>query len=723
MRGDFAGNFDRYIPNDQSCALDALKHRSLLSVIMNFTTQAAQDVLGKIERDPAEIRHWRQLLILCFDQKSVDTLQTLQVVVAAIEQLWNQRKQKVKEVHDAARQKQRATGSKDPLPSLSVLSISLTPRQKETFSRLAANPQSVPLLYRFALHFEEDFDLAQAAYAVYERAQALDTDETQLEQKITDAMKRLGIRHREAGSKGGLAPTPLSAIAPESMGVKSPTHHRPSAAALIKRTGRLTVDRSRIQANAGSPSETPWPDAQKKLDETMSRLLTQAAALCETAPRPMRLPRSIAPTQWLEFLEGHVTLLLATLEAQDIFINTSVTLEDAPRDDVQIRTQLISELMEEIETQLASMTATGKTIALRHPVQPAQPPPPPSVRLEDIFQWIEAGSLAEAEAHLRNMEMDLLPKEQTSEVWFHLGLAFQNNHENKHAMMAYQRARELNPQNIQAWFNDGMIQHEEGMLRPALDCYRHALELEANQPKIWCNLGALQFQLGEFEESVESLNRAVTLKPDYARAWDNLAGSLCAVEEMEEAETCCRNALEHKPEYADPAFKLGAICFQQDRLEEAEDAFRKVLEWQPGYPLAGHYLAMILARTQRLEEALTVCEKAAAPAGEMELPALAWIEVGFHLYDQAEYAEAIRAYERALAFTPERPVLWLDAGVAYHQLGDLEKARKHYEQAVSLDPELARAWHNLGAVRQELGDAEGGRVALEEAERLLARGR
>ena len=55
---------------------------------MNFTTQAAEDILSKIERDPVEVRHWRQLLILCFDQKSIETLQTLQVILAAIEQIW-----------------------------------------------------------------------------------------------------------------------------------------------------------------------------------------------------------------------------------------------------------------------------------------------------------------------------------------------------------------------------------------------------------------------------------------------------------------------------------------------------------------------------------------------------------------------------------------------------------------------------------------------------------
>ena len=158
-------------------------------------------------------------------------------------------------------------------------------------------------------------------------------------------------------------------------------------------------------------------------------------------------------------------------------------------------------------------------------------------------------------------------------------------------------------------------------------------------------------------------------------------------------------------------------------MEDAERAFRKVLEVNPGYPLAGHYLAIVLARTHRLENALEACETAATPPGETELPSLAWNEMAFHLYEKGELREAIRAYEKALTFTPERAVIWLDAGVAHQQLGELDQARRHYEQAVELDPELALAWHNLSAVKTEIGDIKGGQQALEESERLLARGR
>jgi tetratricopeptide (TPR) repeat protein len=687
---------------------------------MNFTTQAAQDILGKIERDPAEIRHWRQLLILCFDQKSIETLQTLQVILAAIEQVWNKKRQKAKDAYDDAKQKQRATGSKDALPQQTIHSFPLNPRQKEMFIKMARSPQSAALLYRFGVYLEEDFEVPVSAKAIYERAASLEPDDTTVEQKITEALKR--INDLDAAAAASTEPatseqTVAAVIAPELMGVKSPSHHRPSAAALIKRSGRLSVDRGRIKASTTSTINQNWPETQKKLDDKMSQLLTQAAAICETAPRPMRLPRSIAPSQWLEFLESHLTLFLATLEAQGINVRTTVNLEDAPRNDVSERTKLVSALMDEIGEAMTTIAPTIKTPTVR--ITPEETP----ARLEDIFDWIEAGSLKEAEAKLKELNGDAFPKEQMSEVWSHLGLAFQNNHESKRAMLAYQRARELNPENLQAWFNGGMIQHEEGMLHPALQCYLRAIELDPEQSKIWCNLGALQFQLGEFQHSVDSLNRAVGLKPDYARAWDNLAGSLCALDQLDEAERCCHRALNYKPDYADPSFKLGTIFFQEGRMEEAEKAFRRVLELNAGYPLAGHYLAMVLARTNHLDQALEVCEMAATPPGETELPSLAWNEMAFHRYERAEYAEAIRAYEKALTFTPEKATIWLDAGVAHQQLGELDQARRHYEQAVELDPELARAWHNLGAIRQELGDVKGGQEAIDEAERLLARGR
>jgi len=110
----------------------------------------------------------------------------------------------------------------------------------------------------------------------------------------------------------------------------------------------------------------------------MTRLLTRTSTVCEIAPRPMRLLVPSRLRNGSNFLEGHVTLLLATLEAQNIAIRTTVNIEDAPRNDVAARTNLVMALMEEIEQSLTSLSASPKLPA------PKQKLKPTTARLEDF---------------------------------------------------------------------------------------------------------------------------------------------------------------------------------------------------------------------------------------------------------------------------------------------------------------------------------------------------
>ena len=371
--------------------------------------------------------------------------------------------------------------------------------------------------------------------------------------------------------------------------------------------------------------------------------------------------------------------------------------------------------MEEIERELTAL-------------KPAKPPGKATVRLpvagvDDIFDRIEAGALAEAEAQMRFLDRSV-PKDQASEVWFHLGLAFQNNHENQRAMAAYARACELNPANLQACFNSGMIQHEEGMLHPALKSYERSLEIDPQQAKIWCNLGALQFQLGEFQKSVDSFNKAVALKPDYARAWDNLAGSLCALDQLDEAENCCRRALNFKDGYADPYFKLGSIYFQRGSMEEAEEAFRKVLEVNPGYPLAGHYLAMVLARTR----------PAGGGAGNLRTrghalrarrscrrrPGWKWASISTSAANTnwpSAPTNARSPSRRSAPWSGSTPA-WRTSRWASSTRPAATTSRPSSWSPTWPAPGTISAWSS-----RRSATGEGGQEALDEAERLLARGR
>ena len=684
---------------------------------MNFDTQAAHDLLAKLGRDPIEVRHWRQLLILCFDQKEVESLQALQVIVAAIEQIWAHKRKRAKEAHEAAKLEQRTTGRKTALPPLAVISIPLTARQKEQLTQLARAPRSPLELYRFALQLDQEFSLPSTARTVLQHA-LIECREAEMEGKVIGAIRDLDARCWSDSAR--LPAPPLSdVLAPNVMGVKSPGHQRPNAAVMIKNTGRLALEHGAIAVPAPDMAEDTWVSLQIKLEEALTRLQTQAASLCETAPRPLRLPRSIAPLQWLEFFEGHLSLLLSILAAQGLPVQLRIEFAALVHYPLPERTRVVLQLIGEISSSLAI-----------RPQATADSPPPqlaattkltnPTMTLEDVFGLIDAGDLDAAESYLGGLIPGAEPADQLSEVWFHLGFQAQNRREQKRAGIAYRQACSLDPNNLHALFNAGMIQQEAGDFPAALESYERAVQLGSEQPKIWCNLGALYFQVGNFESSVDALQTAVRLKPDYARAWDNLASSLGALNQLDEAERCCHRALNLQPNFPSPLFKLGTIYFQRGKVAEAENSFRAVLEFQYNYPLAGYYLALILARSQRLAEALEQAETAAAQAGEEELPALAWNEVAFNLYEAGRFGEALTAYDRAIGFTPNNAVLWVDAGIVHHHLGQLQEAETQYRRAVELDPDLARGWHNLGAVLHELGRQSEAQIALQQAEHLMA---
>jgi tetratricopeptide (TPR) repeat protein len=62
------------------------------------------------------------------------------------------------------------------------------------------------------------------------------------------------------------------------------------------------------------------------------------------------------------------------------------------------------------------------------------------------------------------------------------------------------------------------------------------------------------------------------------------------------------------------------------------------------------------------------------------------------------YEEAIVEYRRALALTPNEPMLLNKMGIAYQQAQNFSQSRKAYEKATKLNPKYSEAWNNLGTV-------------------------
>lgn len=66
------------------------------------------------------------------------------------------------------------------------------------------------------------------------------------------------------------------------------------------------------------------------------------------------------------------------------------------------------------------------------------------------------------------------------------------------------------------------------------------------------------------------------------------------------------------------------------------------------------------------------------------------------LEDSGQFTKAKAAYDEALAFAPDDPVLHFNLGNVLLELGDIDGAQAEYSDAIEWDPEYAEAWNNLG---------------------------
>lgn len=99
-----------------------------------------------------------------------------------------------------------------------------------------------------------------------------------------------------------------------------------------------------------------------------------------------------------------------------------------------------------------------------------------------------------------------------------------------------------------------------------------------------------------------------------------------------------------------------------------------------------------------------------------------WFAAGLEYdADERRKAEAIDAYERALAVDPAKVEVLLNCGALHYESGNLGKAAECFKRVVEVDRENALAHFNLGSVLEELGRPEMAREHLRAAVRLEPR--
>ena len=248
------------------------------------------------------------------------------------------------------------------------------------------------------------------------------------------------------------------------------------------------------------------------------------------------------------------------------------------------------------------------------------------------------------------------------------------------------------------WKVLGVVLKKTGRISEALVASQKAVELDAQDAEAHSNLGNTLKELGRFEDAEASCRKAIALKPDFAEAHSNLGVTLHKLGKLEEAEASYRQAIALKPDHAEAHSNLGNTLRELGRLEEAEASHRQSIALAPGYAEAHSNFGVTLQEHGKLEEAEASYSKAIALKADYPE---AYCNLGNTLRDLGKLEEAEASYRKAIALKPDfADAFWNLSGVAKTILD----AEHWIDKCLTADANYVKAKLTKAALRFYQGD-------------------
>ncbi|XP_075225608.1 stress-induced phosphoprotein 1 [Lycorma delicatula] len=218
-------------------------------------------------------------------------------------------------------------------------------------------------------------------------------------------------------------------------------------------------------------------------------------------------------------------------------------------------------------------------------------------------------------------------------------------------------------------------------------------EREAKTEK---NLGNEAYKKKDFETALKNYNRAIELHPTEITYYNNIAAVYFEQKEYDKCIEQCQKAIEvGRENRAD--FKLISKAFSR-----IGNVYKKKEDWRNAKTY--YEKAMSEHRTPEVKTILSDLEK---KIKEEERKAYINPELaeemknkGNELFNQGNYAEAIKFYSEAIKRNPDESKYYSNRAACYTKLAAFDLGLKDCEKCVELDPKFIKGWIRKGKILQ-----------------------
>jgi len=168
--------------------------------------------------------------------------------------------------------------------------------------------------------------------------------------------------------------------------------------------------------------------------------------------------------------------------------------------------------------------------------------------------------------------------------------------------------------NAQAYHLLAMCLERMGHVHKALVTYERAFELDPDDPDLLINLGLSAWALKMTGAAMEMFRRYVALKPNSPLGYNNLGTILCEMGDTAAAIDTLSAALKQMPREAVLWNALATVLAESGRAGESIVFYKEAIRIAPGFPRAYHNLGFAFQHLGQLDDALEAYDNALARA-------------------------------------------------------------------------------------------------------------
>jgi predicted O-linked N-acetylglucosamine transferase (SPINDLY family) len=208
----------------------------------------------------------------------------------------------------------------------------------------------------------------------------------------------------------------------------------------------------------------------------------------------------------------------------------------------------------------------------------------------------------------------------------------------------------ISEKNHSIWNIYAAANEELGKLDDALIGYQRAITLNPNDPEYYNNMGILLEKREEFDDAIISYNKALSIKPDYVEANYNLGNAFKKLGEIEAATFYFKKAISYNANYTQAYNNLGNILHQEGRIDEAIRMFQKAISINPSLAETYCNLGYAFIEKNNINKAILALKKSIHLNPNFFQ---SYLNLGNIFSDEDQIINAIDMYNKALSIKPD----------------------------------------------------------------------